>query len=230
VALPDEVITHALGSSANWRSAQNGVASYEATKPMLIVMNENAAANNTDIYEKGVKVDSVTSNTYQSLSTADYSLGRSLDAANQFFYDGKIAEVINYSGRVSDAERNKIESYLSLKYGMTLNNGTQNYIASDGSTTYWSTGTAGSYIYNIFGIGRDDTSELSQITSKSVNNNAVITLEALGEGTNLTPSFVDMGDKEFLTISHNAGSNTWSAIDAPATYNILSRKWKVQET
>lgn len=94
-------------------------------------MNENAAANNTDIYEKGLKVDSVTSNSYQTLSTADYSLGRSLDGANPFPYDGKIAEVINYSGRVNDTERNKIESYLSLKYGITLNNGTQNYIASD---------------------------------------------------------------------------------------------------
>ena len=230
VALPDEVITHALGSSANWRAAQNWVASYSSGKPMLVVMNENAWATNTDIYEKWVKVDSVTTNTYQSLWDADYTLGRSPDATYPFYYDGKIAEVINYSTRLSDSDRNKIEAYLSLKYGITLNDGTQNYLASDGSTSIWSTTTAGSYTANIFGIWRDDVTQLSQIQSKSVNDWAIITLEALWEWTNQSPSFVDIDDKEFLSISHENGSNAWSATDAPATYNVLARKWKAQET
>lgn len=229
VALPDEVITHALGSSANWRAAQNWVASYTASKPMLVVMNENAGATNTDIYEKWIKVDSVTTNTYQSLSDADYTLGRSPDATYPFYYDGKIAEVINYSSRISDADRNKIESYLSIKYGITLNNGTQNYIASDGSTNIWTTAAAGSYTSNIFGIWRDDLSQLSQVQSTSINDGAIITLEALWEWTNQSPAFTDISDKEFLSISHENGSNAWSATDAPATYSVLARKWKVQE-
>ena len=97
VALPDEVITHAIGSSANYRSSQTGLASYAGGKPMLLGANENAAGNRTEIYEKGVRIDTTTMNTYQTISTADYSLGRSLDAANPFWYDGKIAEVINFS-------------------------------------------------------------------------------------------------------------------------------------
>ncbi len=178
---------------------------------MLLMANENAGATGTDIYEKGIKIDNTTRNTYQTISGADYSIGRSLDGANPFWYNGKIAEVINFNSRISDAERIKIESYLSLKYGMVLKSGTQNYIASDGSTLMWSTSTAGTYINSIFGIGRDDEQALSQIKSKSVNDDAVITLEALAEGTNIAPSFVDMGNKEFLSMSDDMNSNTWTA-------------------
>ena len=229
VALPDEVLTHAIGSSTNWRSSQTGLASYAASKPMLLWANENATGNGTDIYEKGVKIDNTTMNTYQTLSTADYSLGRSLDAANPFWYNGKIAEVINFSGRVSDTDRSKIESYLAFKYGMTLSWGTQNYVASDGTTLMWSSSLAGSYNNAIFGIGRDINQELAQPQAKSVNNDGIITLQALAEGTNTTPSFVDITDKEFLSLSDNLGANTWTAVNSPAGYNKLVREWRVQE-
>jgi len=229
VAINDEVITHAIWSSTNWRSSQTGIASYDASKPMLIWINENATANGTDIYEKWVKVDNTTTNIYQTLSTADFSLWKTLDAANPFFYSGKIAEVINYGARTSDADRIKIESYLSLKYGITLNNWTQNYVASNGSTLIWSTAAAGSYTNNIFGIWRDNLSELWQVKSKSSNNDWIITLEAIWEWTNLVNSFVDIADKEFMSISNNNLWNTWTNIWAPSLYNIITRKWKVQE-
>jgi hypothetical protein len=58
-------------------------------------------------------------------------LGRSPDPVNTFYYNGKVVEVIDYSTRISDADRLKIESYLSLKYGLILKSGTVDYIASD---------------------------------------------------------------------------------------------------
>ena len=227
--IPDEVITHAIGSSANWRSAKTAVVTYPADKPMLISVNDNAAASTTNIYEKWEQVDNTTRNTYQTLANADYSLGRSPDNTYPFYYDGKIAEVINYDWGLTTTQRQKIESYLALKYGMTLNSGTQNYTASDGTTLMWSTSTAGTYIHNIFGIWRDDDQELWQVQSKSVEDDAIITLEALWEGTNITNSFTDIADKEFLTISHNNGGNTWTDIWLTGYYT-LQRQWRVQET
>ena len=56
-ALPDEVLTHALWSSANWRSAQLWLHSYEANSPMLLMWNENSSADGTDIYEKGLQIN-----------------------------------------------------------------------------------------------------------------------------------------------------------------------------
>ena len=227
--IPDEVITHAIGSSANWRSSKTAVVTFPAWKPMLIGVNDNAWASTTNIYEKWEQVDNTTRNTYQTLANADYSLGRSPDNTYPFYYDGKIAEVINYDGGLWTTDRQKIESYLALKYGMTLNSGTQNYTASDGATLMWSTSTAGTYIYNIFGIWRDDSQELWQVQSKSVEDDAIITLEALWEGTNTINSFTDIADKEFLTISHDNGGNTWTDIWLTGYYT-LERQWRVQET
>lgn len=148
---------------------------------MLISVNENATVNGTDIYERGIQINNVSQNTYQTLATANYTLGRSPDAGNPFWYNGKIAEIINYSTRLSDTDRHKVESYLALKYGITLQNGTQNYTASDGSTIIWNTSTAGVYTKGVFGIGRDTLQSLNQTQAKSVNPDAVITLVALGE-------------------------------------------------
>lgn len=230
VALNDEVITHALWSSANRRSAQIWAYSYSAWNPMLLWFNENSAWDWTDMYEKWVKIDNFIANTYQTLSTADFRIWRSMDWANVFAYDWKVAEIIDYSSRLSDTDRQKIESYLAIKYGMTLNNWTTNYIASNWTTSIWDTTIAGTFTNSIFWIWRDNTSWLSQIKSKSSNVDAIVTINALGEWTNMSPSFVDIANNEFLSVSNSNWANTWSQIWNPIWYDILSRQWRVQET
>lgn len=229
-AINDEVITHAIWSSTGWRSAQIWTASYQAAKPMLINMNENATANWTEISEKWIILDNYNANTYQTLSTADYRIWMSSDAANPFPYNWKIAEIINYSSRINPTDKQKIESYLSLKYWITLNSWTEDYIASDWTTNIWSTTGAWVYINDIFGIGRDNLSALWQVKSKSVNDDNVITIEAIWEWTNMDPAFVDIADFEFLTVANNDLWNTWTTTDSPTGYFNLSRLWKAQET
>ncbi len=230
IAINDEVITHAIWSSTEWRSAQIWAALYTAWKPMLVNMNENAWWTWTEISEKWTLLNNYDANTYQTLSATSYRLWMSNDPANPYPYTWKVAEVINYKTRVSTTDKLKIESYLSLKYGMTLKSGTSNYLASDWTTTMWDTTTAWTYIHDIFWIGRDDGSELTQIKSKSVNSDEIITLDAVWEWTNIAPSFVDIADNEFLSISNNNLWNTWTQSDAPAWYYNLARNWKVQET
>jgi hypothetical protein len=113
---------------------------------------------------------------------------------------------------------------------LILKSGTVDYIASDWTTKMWDTATAWIYINDIFWIGRDDWSELTQIKSKSINNDEIITLEAVWEWTNMLPSFVDMANMEFLSLSNNDLWNTWTQTDSLAWYYNLSRKWKAQET
>ncbi len=56
------------------------------------------------------------------------------------YLNGKVAECIVYTSEITGANRQKIESYLAIKYGITNNNsagGTAgDYIVSDG-TTVW---------------------------------------------------------------------------------------------
>lgn len=229
VAINDEVITHAIGSSTNWRSAQIWAYSYSAGTPMLLTMNENATVNGTDIYEKWIKIDNTTTNTYQTLSTADFRIGSSIYAASPWYYNWKIAEIINYSAWLSNTDRQKIESYLAVKYGITLANWTVNYLDSAWNIV-WNTSTSWLYKNNIFWIARDNLSSLTQIKSTSVNTPWLLSIDAIWEGTSMVPSFSDMNDLEYLFVADDNLSNTWTQIWAPVWYDILSRKWKVSET
>lgn len=229
VAIADEVITHAIWSSANWRSAQVWNSSYEALKPMLLSVNTNQLINWTDIYEKWQKIDNFSVNNYQRLSNANFSIGRSLDWSNPFPYNWRVAEIINFSSRLSDNERQRIESYLSIKYGITLNNWDQNYLDSNWNIIY-NINRFPSYNNNIFAIWRDDDTLLWQVQSKSVNNWTPLSIELQWQWTNLSPNFTSLSDLEFLFIWDNNWSNTWISSNSPTWYNVLDRKWIVQET
>ena len=82
-------------------------------------------------------------------------------------WGGHMGEIIFYSDELSNEDRNKVESYLSLKYGTSLDQTTaQSYTASDG-TEMWDKDFSGASTYNndIAGIGRDDGSDLGQVKS-----------------------------------------------------------------
>ena len=77
---------------------------------------------------------------------------------------GHIAEILLVDG-IADANHiRRVESYLAIKYGITLNgsgslgsvsgNMNYDYLAADG-TTIWTADVTGTYIYDIAGIGKD---------------------------------------------------------------------------
>jgi hypothetical protein len=91
-------------------------------------------------------------------------------------WNGLIAEVIIYSKQLSDNEIQRVHSYLAIKYGITLDQSVK-YVASDDNTViYPTTETHPEYVHDIAGIGRDDASALEQLQSKSVNEDAIMTI------------------------------------------------------
>lgn len=124
-------------------------------------------------------------------------------------FSGTIAEVIGYNTYQTNAsDINKINTYLAIKYGITMVNdaGTatgRDYIASDG-TTIWNATTNSAYNNNIAGIGKDATSTLNQKQSKSVNSGLQ---PAIGLGTiavdNLTNANSFAADKNFMVWGDN---------------------------
>ncbi len=156
----------------------------------------------------------------------------SLDTTPAASFYGSIPEFIycNEPGSFSTAQRDRIESYLALKYGITLDQTTaNNYVNSDGDIIFNTTNAAaiGGYLeYNndIAGIGRDDNSEFLQIQSQSENVNSIVEMHrsvAAGIGTNNT----------WMIWGNDGGATTSSRIvTKPDNINErIERVWRVAE-
>jgi hypothetical protein len=132
---------------------------------------------------------------------------------------GDIAEVIIYTTALSAAERQKINAYLALKYGITLTQSTpQDYLASDGAVV-WSATTNATYKSDIAGIGRDDATGLSQVKSKSANSGTLVTIDNGGAFS---------ANKSFLIWGNNGGTVSYD--QGVGNYLHQARIWRVQES
>ncbi len=151
-------------------------------------------------------------------------------AAASFY--GSIPEFIycNEPGSFTTDQRDRIESYLALKYGITLNQSTaNNYVNSEGDIIF-DTSTAASiggyleYNNDIAGIGRDDNSEFLQLQSQSENVNSIV------EMNRDNPASIGI-DNTWLIWGNDAGATTSSRIvTKPETINErLERVWRVAE-
>jgi trimeric autotransporter adhesin len=176
---------------------------------------------------------------YKDIVNSRYWLGRSeyFDAS----YEGDILEVINYSSVNSNANKSKIESYLAIKYGITLgvNGVSQDYVDSSGTTIYPS---SNGFNYNIAGIGRDDQSQLNQKQSKTENttNDVTMGLTTIEPRNSDNTNTFDF-DKNFLIWGSNNGTlgaqapilvNMSAGIAGLATqvdFVSIGRTWKVIE-
>ena len=156
--------------------------------------------------------------------TGAYRLNKTSD--NNYPANGQIAEVISFNSNLSTTNRQKVTSYLGLKYGITLSHNYQN----SAGTTIYNVSTHGN---NIAGIAQDDASSLNQKQSKSVNAGLQV-LMGLGNAIavdNAANTGEFSADKSSLIWGDNAGSvAAWTATGAPSGIQILARTWKVQET
>ncbi|WP_176706228.1 S-layer homology domain-containing protein [Paenibacillus hemerocallicola] len=154
---------------------------------------------------------------------------------NWSHYKGDIAEIVLFPASNTPLEKQRVESYLALKYGMTLNGGKSNYVASNGSDTMWTAGNNAGFGNRITGIGRDDGSELLQKQSKSQDKEALVTI-ALGDAIQLTnplnANTID-ADMSFFTFSDNGAIAKYeeSVLEIPGhTLKQLNRVFKVEKT
>ncbi|TAG95467.1 MAG: LamG domain-containing protein, partial [Bacteroidetes bacterium] len=152
------------------------------------------------------------------------------------FHVGNIGEIIIYTSTPTATERRQVESYLALKYGLTIDQTTAtDYLASDGTTEMWNKDLAGASTYrnNIAGIGRDNLSALNQKQSRSINANTPLTI---GLGTVATTNALNTNtfanDRRFLTwADNNTALASVSTTDVP---NVgfprrMARIWQAQE-
>lgn len=127
--------------------------------------------------------------------------------------DSQVGEMILYNTALTAPEIVRVETYLAIKYGLTL---THNYVASNG-TTIWDATTNATYHFDVAGIGRDDNSGFSQQRSQSINTDGAVLMDKVGAFSN---------DRDFIIWGNNNATGKNGNVP-PAYVQRSSRIWKV---
>ncbi|KAK6023400.1 hypothetical protein OSTOST_10814 [Ostertagia ostertagi] len=143
--------------------------------------------------------------------------------------NGFIGEVIAYERDLSEAEKQRVRSYVAIKYGITL---PHNYIASNGTTEFWNITTNTGYNNNIAGIARDDDGSLYQKQSKSIENvnNVLVGLGPFATSNAANAATLSNGQSVLWGDNGLAKSLSIPFTGVPAQNLRFAAIWKVQNT
>jgi hypothetical protein len=138
-------------------------------------------------------------------------------------FKGVLPEIILYDRQLAHNARIKIESYLALKYGLTLSE--SDYLNSKGQVIWKQTDNK-DFGHRITGIGRDDSSGLCQKQSTCSYEPGMLVLGAdtIVATNGKNKSFVP--DQSFLIWSDNGGALA-PAPKTPGRAQHVARFWKI---
>ena len=230
----DEIISHNLNSFPSTSTTPNdnsyGMAYTSDTdsfdnEVLIINVKSNAARTSVEIYKNGKRIDNMVATlpsngtplNYKEFNNLPFLLGAGrsgLSGRTTSQLNGMLSEVISYSSPNSSLNKQKIQSYLGIKYGVTLQDDAStltdyrlndvDYIDSQGNVI-WDTNANTGYNYDVAGIGRDDDSYLEQKQSKSQNNESDATGPTSGL---LTIGLTDLYDTNNENINLNSDDFT----------------------
>lgn len=149
---------------------------------------------------------------------------------------GDMMEIAYFNERVLSAvEIDRLETYLAIKYGVTLDNsggGTAgDYVSSDGDSTYWDASANSTYHNHVAGIALDGESGLNQKQSKSSVSDALVTMGFGSIASDNASNSNNIGvNLSAILWGSNNGTVSFTSTGAPGTATILARQWKVEET
>ncbi|GAA4160726.1 hypothetical protein GCM10022217_25220 [Chryseobacterium ginsenosidimutans] len=140
-----------------------------------------------------------------------------------------IPEVLVFDKNLSDTEMQKVETFLSIKYGIMINDiSEKNYMSSVGQIL-WDSKKNKNYNNRITGIGRDDAFELYQKQSKNSNKgNVAIALDSLKLTNNFNTGVIE--NQNFLLWGDNSQALEFKEVDLLSQHprRDMYRMWKVQ--
>jgi trimeric autotransporter adhesin len=174
--ISNTVIAYGVGTNSKYGIALSGSETFSQVG--ILNARNNAAQTRMELYSNAQNIANSETNiaNFRNVQDSQYWIGRS--EAWDGSLNGRVAEIITFSNRKDDtSERLRIESYLGIKYGVTLgiNGVAQNYLNAQ-NELIWNAAANNGFNFNIAGIGRDDASNLRQKQSRSCNPNSLITV------------------------------------------------------
>lgn len=211
--------------------------------------NDISAPTSQQVYFNNIEIAESESDAadFAEVANTRYWLGRSQYWNGSF--GGRITEVITYSATNTDGSmtdsRNRIQSYLAVKYGITLgvNGVSQDYVDANGNLIWDQSSDGGAFNWDIAGLGRSDAAGLMQKQSKSVNPNTMVTMGISNiEATNNQNTNNLTTDESYLMWGHdNTSLNAVapiivdmsagvSGLTTIVEFTSVERTWKVVES
>lgn len=192
----------------------------------------NTATNDLEIYDNNnisTGPNVLTTGTggagLRNLAAAVNRMGARNNVTEEAF-NGDIAEIIVFDRSITTAaERARIFSYLSIKYGIHTGISLQN----SSGTTIWNATTNSAYNNRVFGIGRDDNSALNTNISNSILTGTGNGVGITGQGNIVLEGDNPLSNNTFVVVGSNSGTLTEITTDLPVAQSSarrLSREWK----
>ncbi|MEK4515393.1 S-layer homology domain-containing protein [Paenibacillus sp. FSL H8-0122] len=137
--------------------------------------------------------------------------------------NAEVAEIILYE-TITSADAAKIETYLAVKYGITLDH---DYIGTDG-TLLWSKTANAAYHHNVAGLGKDILEELDQKQSRSINKDTQVAIGLGGLAEANSGNTAALADRQYLIWGDNGKPVKFTEQLGSTDWYLAQRIWKVQ--
>jgi hypothetical protein len=142
-------------------------------------------------------------------------------------FEGDVAEVIYYPKLLSKLERRKVETYLSLKYGISLPL-KSDYINSK-NDTIWKSDESRIFLNRVSGIGKDFAGNFNHKQSANVDDNQFL---IIGLGDKIEPknelNKKSINDSNYVIWADDFGDLSFLQEKQTPEVSVFNRTWKTK--
>ncbi len=142
-------------------------------------------------------------------------------------FAGKFAEFIVYDRVLNNLDKAKVETYLALKYGLTIDKAFNQSLFDAAGKILWNTKMHTIYSNNIAGVGRDDASSFFQKQSGSAYSDNVFSLALNDFAEDNASNNSTLSDFQYLIWGSNLESLSQEN-KRPGLIQKLNRRWRIQ--
>ncbi|MDP5077574.1 MAG: hypothetical protein NWQ19_05750, partial [Nonlabens sp.] len=208
--------------------------------PNIWSVSDAGGSGFSEIFENTRSIAALNTKTFSTnWTTGNYVLGDDASGGNRLI--GTMSEILYFDRALNPVELLKVNSYLAVKYGISLNDAAgRDYVASNWSGTtgimFWDATANTGYNNDVFGIGRDDNSALNQRVSRSANADDILTISLDNDFVSNTQSptrTTSLDNLDFFMVGNNNGNYQVSTnVITTASPNLrrINRIWSTQDT